>query len=189
MITISRLTVCLMLTYFWPLTLVVLAENIVQLPEIITPIHYQLTLLPILEDNIRLCGHVWIDVTARMETNLILLHAADLTVVKAVVFPLPAGESKQTSSHYQNGQMVEDLCFNSVVYHDDSAAPYSDISDVVHHDGQNELLTIILKENMIRDTRYRIGILYNGNVYDKGESKGFFRTQYEATNHADCCKR
>lgn len=166
---------------------IVAPENIIQLPLIVTPIQYQLTILPVLEDNARLCGHVWIDVKAELETNMIILHAVDLSVAKAVVLPLSKSQLIGLDQ-LESGQNVEELCFNSIVYHDVSAS-HSDISDIVHHDGQKDMLTIILKENLIKNANYRIGILYTGNIYDMATSQGFFKSQYEASNQGDCCKR
>lgn len=174
---------CCKLFFLGPL--VQAAENIVQLPHIVTPISYQLTILPVLENNPRLCGHVWIDIVAHLETGMIILHAADLTVIKAVVVPSLARNDPALNV---SQRMTEDLCFNSVVYFDMTTA-FDDISDAVAQDGQKELMTIILRKNLIRDRRYRIGILYTGSVYDKGVSKGFFRTQYEPNTETDCCKR
>ena len=163
------------------------AENVVQLPTIVSPTHYRLTLLPILDNTPRLCGHVWIDVTARMETSMMIFHAAaDMTVMKTIVMPLTPTTS-ELKLEYEDGQMVEDLCFNAVVFQD-SVANYHNIASAFYQDGQKELFTVTLRENMKRGARYRVGLLYTGSVYDKG-SYGFFRVQYEASSYADCCKR
>lgn len=167
---------------------IVAPENITPLPFIVKPIHYQLTIVPVLEENARLCGHVWIDVQAELETSMIILHAVDLSVAKSVVLPLKQNQLSSSPDQLESKQMVEDLCFNSIVYQDNSDS-HQDLSDIVHHDGQKEMLTIILKENLIKGAKYRIGLLYKGNIYDKATSQGFFKSQYEIDNHEDCCKR
>lgn len=162
-------------------------ENLVQLPMIVSPIHYRLTLLPILEDNPRLCGHVWIDVKARTETNMIVLHSSELKILKAIVLPL-SSEMSERATQYQTEDdvAVENLCFSSAVY-DDSVIESSNIALDHHSDGQKQFLTIVLREALKRGAYYRIGILYTGNIYE--DNKGFFRAKYEAGSQADCCKR
>jgi hypothetical protein len=163
------------------------AENLVQLPTIVSPIHYRLTLLPILEDNPRLCGHVWIDVKARSETNMIILHSSELKILKVIVLPL-SSEVNERATQYQTEDdvAVENLCFNSAVYED------SDINRVNialdhHSDGQKQFLSIVLSEALKKGAYYRIGVLYTGNIYE--DNKGFFRAKYEVGSQSDCCKR
>lgn len=179
--------VCVCLLLLAEITHSASAENLTPLPKIVTPNHYQLTLLPILEDSPRLCGHVWIDVTARMETNMIILHATDLAIVKAVVLALPADNESSTLGYDDERQTVEDLCFTSSVFYGDTSNERN-IADNFFQDGAKELMTITLTEGLKSGGHYRIGILYNGVVFDTG-NKGFFRSKYEAGNRIDCCKR
>lgn len=188
MIAYSGFKSALVLVCCWTLltTRLLLAENLVQLPEVVSPIHYRLTLLPILDNNPRLCGHVWIDVTARMETTMIIFHATDLAVMKAIVIPVTPATS-ELKLDFDDSQLVEDLCINAVVYQD-SVANYHNIAAAFFQDGQKELMTVTLRETMKRGARYRVGLLYTGTVYEQ-TAKGFFRIQYEASNSVDCCKR
>ena len=74
-------------------------ERIERLPEIVTPVHYRVAVLPIIESNQRLCGHVWIDVVARMTTSIIMLHASpDITVMRALVIPGALNADNSTAS-------------------------------------------------------------------------------------------
>ncbi|XP_057367851.1 thyrotropin-releasing hormone-degrading ectoenzyme-like [Daphnia carinata] len=177
-------------TCWWSLTTVfqVMAnENLEPLPVIVTPIHYRLTLLPVLEDNPRLCGHVWIDVKARAETNLIVLHASDLTIIKAIVLPVSSDASERGNQFKsEDGLMVENFCFATAVYHDTNADD-SNIALDHHADGQKQLSSILLREVLKKGAYYRIGLLYTGNIYEA--NKGFFRATYEVGNKSDCCKR
>jgi hypothetical protein len=179
------LPICLLTTVM--LQVVISAENLVQLPIIVSPIHYRLTLLPILEDDSRLCGHVWIDVKARSETNIILLHSSELKILKTIVLPLsPDINERATQYRSEDDVAVENLCFNSAVYHD-SAMAHSNIALDHHLDGQKQYLSIVLGESLKKGAYYRIGLLYTGNIYE--DNTGFFRAKYEAGGETDCCKR
>ena len=171
---------------------IVSEENIVQLAEIISPIHYRVTLLPILERDPRLCGHVWVDFVAQMSTTMMVLHASDLSVMRVVTFPLVTNQSIYQED---DQQMVEDLCFaaqaassrdsNEV---EDGHRKNGDLTDVFFQDNQQELMTVLLKEPMERGTKYRIGILYTGQVQES--TVGLFRTQYSSDAiDGNCCKR
>ena len=54
------------------------AIEIVRLPDAVVPLRYEVTLLPVIEENIRLCGHVWIDMAIKTATNTVNLHALKL---------------------------------------------------------------------------------------------------------------
>jgi aminopeptidase N len=169
------------------LQVVISAENLVQLPIIVSPIHYRLTLLPILEDNPRLCGHVWIDVKARSETNILVLHSSELKILKTIVLPL-SSETNERATQYpsEDDVAVENLCFSSAVYHD-SVMDHSNIALDHHLDGQKQFLSIVLSEALKKGAYYRIGLLYTGNIYE--DNTGFFRAKYEVGGESDCCKR
>ena len=169
------------------LQVVISAENLVQLPIIVSPIHYRLTLLPILEDNPRLCGHVWIDVKARSETNILVLHSSELKILKTIVLPL-SSETNERATQYpsEDDVAVENLCFSSAVYHD-SVMDHSNIALDHHLDGQKQFLSIVLSEALKKGAYYRIGLLYTGNIYE--DNTGFFRAKYEVGGDSDCCKR
>lgn len=53
-------------------------------PSVI-PLHYDVVLLPILNRNPRLCGHVYIDVEARNTTNVIRFHGAELEILDTTI--------------------------------------------------------------------------------------------------------
>jgi hypothetical protein len=167
-------------------------ENIVQLPEIISPIHYRVTLLPILERDARLCGHVWVDFVAQMSTTMLVLHASDLSVMKVLAFPLV---TNQSTYQEDDQQMVEDLCFTALPAStrdsnevEDGHQKKGDLTDVFFQDNQKELMTVLLKEPMERGMKYRLGILYTGQVQDS--TLGLFRTQYSSDAiDGNCCKR
>lgn len=188
-ITIAKLVVltCWSLMTTWLTFQVMANENLEPLPVIVSPIHYRLTLLPVLQDNPRLCGHVWIDVKARVETNLIVLHASELIIVKAIVLPLSSEVSERAGQFKsEDGLMVENFCFGAAVYHD-SVIDSVNIALDHHVDGQRQLMSIMLKEVLKKGVYYRIGLLYTGNIYDS--NKGFFRATYEVGSQSDCCKR
>lgn len=54
----------------------------------------------------------------------------------------------------------------------------------MHQDNGKEMLTILLKDRLVTGARYRIGILYTGNI-QLSEAKGFFRRQYQPSNGND----
>ena len=60
-----------------------------RLTRFMRPIQYRVTLLPILEENPRLCGQVWIDLETLRDTNVIQLNARNMQIYLAVMGPLP----------------------------------------------------------------------------------------------------
>ena len=62
--------------------------GISRLPDTISPFHYRLSLLPVLEKDPRLCGYALIDIVAHQPTNTITLNAVELVIHRIVVHPL-----------------------------------------------------------------------------------------------------
>ena len=100
--------------------------------------------------------------------------------------------------------MVEDLCFtggqsaaesnNQIeLDQDDKVNQHSkidgDLTNAFFQDNGKELMTILLKEPMKRGAKYRLGILYTGQIQDT--TSGLFRTQYSVSDAIDgnCCQR
>lgn len=163
------------------------AERVERLPEIVTPVHYRLALLPVIESNPRLCGHVWIDVIARMTTSIIMLHASpDISVLRALVIPGSVNNTQSARSDelVDDARLVEDYCFRSTYQFTDY--PDDMLVDIAP-DGQRETLTMVLTQPLVKGARYRIGILYQGVVYEN-INQGFFRSLYYP-NDTDCCQR
>ena len=76
-----------LLLLHWSMTTCI-SGLIVRLPEIISPIHYRLSLIPILEKEPRLCGYALIEIVPHTRTRTIVLNAAELAVHRIVVHPL-----------------------------------------------------------------------------------------------------
>jgi len=132
-----------------------------RLPTLMTPLHYDVTLLPVLETRPRLCGHVWIDVVAHTDLRMVILNAADMDVVNVVMAPLDyANDTRQLD----RTQRVEQLCF-------DAFQEESDVTETGHLDGDIvtqfwlnkdvEWLSFETNRNLIVGQRYRIGTLTN----------------------------
>lgn len=152
-----------------------IAEDDFRLPESVIPVHYQLTLLPLIEDEPRLCGHVWINVTAQSPTDLIVLHINNLLPSEVVVL-------EESVISYNNEKLhrdLESLC-NSDSEEEDSNEIESrhddDWVDALDIDDETEQLLIYLKEEMVVGVSYHIGITYRGEIYDT-DNFGFFRVE------------
>lgn len=112
-------------------------ENVIPLPEIVQPLNYTLTLLPVLDGDVpRLCGHVWIDVLARLPTTMLILHSSELdirrTVVQRVLSASPEGYQPNLAANE-----VGKLCFNPEPLDDEQGKEEQ-------HDGQIILFVYLL---------------------------------------------
>jgi len=159
-----------------------------RLPDAVSPVNYELTLLPVIEDNPRLCGHVWINVTVHSSTNVIVLHGQILPV-ETVVY----ADSEPTDDNVASRSVVEKLCFSGVLatleqFNDDepNSRDDKDIAQSVHLNEDTEQLIIILKEELVVGAFYRIGILYLAEIND-GDNIGFFRVQKKNEDTGNCC--
>lgn len=137
----------------------------------VMPLHYNITLLPVMTGNdVRLCGHVYLDIEATKTTNLIRFHGQDLDI-----YQVTYGSFKSPLED------VEELCFNRLTKRSNKDPMIKAIS----HDSVLHEWTILLYKSMIQGEQYRIGILYTAKVNEK--SNGFYRIK--ATNPATCCER
>ena len=159
-----------------------------RLPNAISPVNYQLTLLPVIEDKPRLCGHVWINVTVETPTNVIILHG-NILPVETVVY----ADSEPTDDNEVSRSMVEKLCFSGVLatleqLSDDERKTREDkdFAQSVHLKEDIEQMIIILKEELMVGAHYRIGILYLAEIND-GDNIGFFRVQKKNEDINNCC--
>lgn len=153
-----------------------------RLPQQINPHSYRLTLLPIFEDNPRLCGHVWINVTVLEATSTIVLHALNILPIEIIV------HNKTEQMNYRAPEKVEALCISldqeeetMKIREDD------DLTEDIQMDEERERIIIILKEDLVVGAQLQIGVLYRADVYDN-DNTGFFRIE-QKVNEDDCCKR
>lgn len=159
-------------------------EDSFRLPGFVTPTHYDLTLLPILEGNPKLCGYVWINVTAQEDSQFIVLNAAYIVPIEVFVY---SSESQMTDS-LDPYQRVEDVCFS---FNENDASPQQkhddDLVQGIHVEDQSEHIVIVLKEPLEVGASYRVGVLYKAEIYDS-DNIGFFRVEHRV-NGSECCKR
>lgn len=148
-----------------------------RLPESVSPRNYQVTLIPVMERDERLCGHVWIDIDVHHPTKEIVLHAANLVLQQIVVVPTDDDQGDVIS-------LVEELCFSGVQDSQQVSLP-GDLVESFQLNATHEVVTIHLTEELHPEDHYRIGCLYTGLVND---DKGFFRKSY-TRNQDDCCQR
>lgn len=156
----------------------------VRLPQIATPNHYHLTILPIFEDNPRICGYVWINVTVIYPTTAIVLNAVNIIPVEVIV------SNKTERMNYDPLTKVEEDCLSMIDEDDRKTARIRDDDDLtknIHLDEEREQLVIIAKQTLTVGTHYQIGILYKAEVYDT-DNVGFFRLD-QKVDEKDCCKR
>lgn len=168
---------------------VVKSSNVARLPDHVTPQRYQLTLLPVLERDERLCGHVWIDIAVSQPTKSIVLHAVNLTFIRIVAIHRAIEEEEDELD--ESLKSVEELCFSGIHHNNSiSRSGRNEESNMVSSfllDPAKDLLTILLDEEMHPEDRYRVGILYTAQVNEHA-SRGFFRKLY-TRNENDCCQR
>lgn len=155
-------------------------EDSIRLPQLVAPLSYKLTLLPIFEDNPRLCGHVWINVTVLAPTYAIVLHALNILPVEIIV------HNKSEPISYKAAEKVEALCLSL----DDQKVKVredDDLTENVHMDDERDRMIIIVKEELAVGVQLQIGVLYRAEVYDT-DNTGFFRIE-QKTDNDGCCKR
>ena len=142
--------------------------------------HYDLVLLPIISGNgPRLCGHVFIDLEPSATTNLLSFHGNEITVLDISVEILTDNNGTSKMSSIERLGKVEELCFSGV---------FEDLSgdvDVIHDEDERQQISAILKQPLIKNKHYRIGVFYIGLVRDK-TAVGFFRSNYK-NDSSSCC--
>ena len=161
-----------------------------RLPGIIKAENYRITLFPIIEENQRLCGHVWIDFTALRISNVILLHAADVEIFEAVIEP-GAGSRSGRESDPIDQKRVQDLCLAGVYdrlkdEEQQATARLRILFKSIHYNRDQQTIGLTLPTPMQPRSHYRLGLIYKAKVHDVGQ--GFFRTFY-AQDDNPCCKR
>ena len=127
-----------------------------RLPTSVTPLHYDVTLLPVLETRPRLCGYVWIDVVARTDLRMVILNAADIDIKDVVMVPLNYANETQRPDRTQR---VEQLCFDAYPEEPVDGGRLDD--DMVSRFRLNkdvEWLSIETDRALITGQHYRIGI-------------------------------
>ena len=165
-----------------------------RLPPSFNVTSYRLHLLPVLEDRSRLCGHVWIEIVARTDTNTIVLNALEMEIIEAVIEHVDGVHSSSSSSSEDDNvtveNLVEDLCLagvrGSIMTATETNASHGNRSIIgdVRLDETNELLLMTAPFQLRQAARYRIGILYRAKINDL--TQGFYRVSYP--NSSDCCK-
>ncbi len=148
-----------------------------RLPQTIIPLHYDLALIPILANNPRLCGHLYLDFEALTWTNFITIHSAiELDILDVTL------DDKLLNNNNRFDQL-EDFCFSGLEP-DVNETLVSDIQFVVHEPDKNQL-NIGFNRTIVPGQKYRLGILYRGKINDT--SHGFFSGSYKEEN--TCCVR
>lgn len=176
----------LLVVLLWTLAGVSSAEEVYRIPSALSAHHYDVTLLPILKANPRLCGHVWITMTTTLPTSLVVAHVSNLDLFEVNVFAGHDSDYNRDQKH-----VVEQHCFvgNASVRHagGNKRTDPNDLAIGAETNDASEVLTIALREPMMPGKIYRVGISYVAPVY-QGENKGFFRLKY-TRNEDDCCER
>lgn len=147
------------------------------------PIHYDLALLPIISGSSpRLCGHVFIDLEPTTTTNLVTLHGSDITIldisVEQVILVTGNESVASNSSNKDRFIKLEDLCFSGLFEQTNEAQTFT------QEEPEKQQIDIILKEILIKNKRYRIGLFYVAKVRE--DNRGFFRANYRNDN-TSCC--
>ena len=175
---------------------VLVGVNGQRLTMTVTPLSYDLVLLPILTgQNPRLCGHVSIDVEARNATNVIHFHGDNLEILDISFESLPASSTTTEDGRIRSGtylqrlERVEELCFAQTQMPPPLSAPSRDGTvRMLSQKAERTEWTAVLARTMVPGARYRLGVQYIGQVYNV--SKGFFRTKHEPGNpEHPCCDK
>lgn len=149
------------------------AVRIARLPEAVVPLRYEVTLLPVIEENARLCGHVSIELAVKKPTYEVVLHAFNLKILRIVLRKMQ-NDSIQTTVT----DPVEDTCFVSGINEENLFSPdQNDLVDSFFLDDQSEQMIVKSKEMLDPDMSYSLGILYLGNIQED-DNRGFFRIKY-----------
>ena len=143
-----------------------------RLPSKILPIHYNITLLPVL-DNPRLCGHVSIDFKATESVNVIEMHASDIQILDASAESLPAEVGADPLIR------TEESCFGGV------SPIFTGHSGVIHFtvSEERQMVALVFSQPLAKDRIYRITIDYLAQVSD--DIRGFFRQSYVPEGQCD----
>jgi hypothetical protein len=89
--------------------------GISRLPDIISPVHYRLSLLPVLEKDPRLCGYALIDIIAHVPTKTITLSAVELVIHRIVVHPLSNSQFiYQTVHREEKGDKLTEELYDNI---------------------------------------------------------------------------
>lgn len=148
--------------------------------SLMRPVHYDLAFLPIISGGApRLCGHVFIDLEPTTTTNLVTLHGADISIIDVSVEQVFLVGKSNSSNSKDRFLQLEDLCFSGLMYEQVNEA-----HTVIQEEPEKQQLNIILKETLIKEKRYRLGLFYVAKVND--DSRGFFRANYR-NDHTSCC--
>lgn len=144
--------------------------------SLVKPIHYDLLLLPIISGGSpRLCGHVFIDLKPTTSTNLVTFHGTEITILDVSVEQVLDTEKKNTSDL---SLQLEDLCFSGLF------EQVSEAQTVIQDDPERQQISVVLKQTLIKDQIYRVGLFYVAKVRD--DNRGFFRANYKKDN-SSCC--
>ena len=142
------------------------------LRSMILPIHYNVTLLPVLDDQ-RLCGHVSIDVKTTESTNVIEMHAANMQILNASIESVADAEAADPLIR------TEESCFGG------SVPSFTGGSGVIRFTviEQRQMVFLIFKQPLHKDQLYRITIEYSAQISD--DKRGFFRQSYAPPGQID----
>ena len=145
---------------FWALAAAMEDEEDGRLPAIIRPSSYRITLFPVLEQNERLCGHVWIDLTVVKAANFVLLNAVDLNILEAVI---ESGDSPPEEDP-EDQKLVEDLCRSGLYESQVGEHMKRTVIESVHVDAENQQVALLMPSNVTLKpgTRHRLGLTYLG---------------------------
>lgn len=179
----------LFLFHFFTLILIVnhqAKSQRLEQPPLVIPIHYDIALLPILARNPRLCGHVYIDIEARNSTNVVILNGRDLEILEVTFESLNEG-NKALMGAEERMSRVEEVCFDQLEAPPLQNTIKRDPSSIrlIRQDVDKEMWNFFLREFVVPGNKYRIGLLYRGNINEK--SKGFFRAKYN--DPGSCCEK
>lgn len=154
-------------------------------PPHVVPIHYDLAILPILARNPRLCGHVYIDIEARILTNVVILNGRDLEILEVTFEPINSNNTELKGAEVRLSR-IEEVCFDQLEAPTSTNLIKSDPSiRMIREDIDKEMWNFFLDKSMVPGEKYRMGLLYRGKVFERSE--GFYRAKY--TDPGSCCEK
>ena len=149
-----------------------------RISSILKPVHYDLVILPIINgDHPRLCGHVFIDLIPNNTTNTVIFHSVELDILDVSAEPVTSEDGTVKMTFNDRLNTVEELCFLN------KFDKVSKDVDVIREDVVKQQMSVVLKRNLLRNQKYRIGIFYTGKVIDG--NVGFFRANYDSSSCLD----
>lgn len=155
----------------------------VRLLKGIKPLHYRMTLLPVLGDQSQLYGVVWIHFQAETNGKEMQLNAQKMDIRIAVVGPMPSTRSQTRQSAHDRAVLENVWLLNDYNWVVNEANDLTEVVDIITvHPG---VVTLILNDNLTAGAIYRLGIVYKANVADK--ANGAFQAAYN--DEKSCCKR